>query len=604
MDIENLATSAIRSALAKTDRISTFINDGDKEPCWDGHIYIHENEKKTKKNIKKIPVQIKGKKDTTKKVQRTIKYRISRDDLYAYMMNGGIMFFVVYLDEKTGDTKQIYYSDLLPIRIKKILNIEKKTYSVKFRKFPDNNNKKTEVILNFYEDAQRQTSFAGKETPSIQELMKQGMLESLTFKYVGIGRYGSYRYLPKLIDGQPLTLYANIKGGTIPIPVEYYESVKNMVMNSTTYLPVSVKGEVYYHEYQVVTTSDENIITIGTSVSIRMPLVESVDDKYSVKLKIHINGTLQQRIDAMKFVQALIENGSFCINEWEVPSKFPDEELEKINIKEFPNIIESYIKLKQTLDILHVKKDLNISDCTEEDYKKLNFIVSTIRDRKKVRKKPNYPQQMFEMKVANLNLAFVYIQDPNGGYRIFDYFGNHFDVFWVDDGNKMRISQFSTMRDEDFLNMDNLDLDTVVKDYSLLEPNEDTFELCNLTVLEILKAYDKQPTKELLNAARDMINWLINHPDYTVSDIVEINKLQIILREREFTFEEKTVLHSIIAKTNDSFIKAGALLLLDEQDEVKRLMEKENLDSLKGYPIYRFYKCKEMEKNNGKDRQN
>ena len=168
----------------------------------------------------------------------------------------------------------------------------------------------------------------------------------------------------------------------------------------------------------------------------------------------------------------------------------------------------------------------------------------------------------------------------------------------------MRISQFSTMRDEDFLNMDNLDLDTVVKDYSLLEPNEDTFELCNLTVLEILKAYDKQPTKELLNAARDMINWLINHPDYTVSDIVEINKLQIILREREFTFEEKTVLHSIIAKTNDSFIKAGALLLLDEQDEVKRLMEKENLDSLKGYPIYRFYKCKEMEKNNGKDRQN
>lgn len=365
MDIENLATSAIRSALAKTDRISTFINDGDKEPCWDGHIYIHENEKKTKKNIKKIPVQIKGKKDTTKKVQRTIKYRISRDDLYAYMMNGGTMFFVVYLDEKTGDTKQIYYSDLLPIRIKKILNIEKKTYSVKFRKFPDNN-KKTEVILNFYEDAQRQTSFAGKETPSIQELMKQGMLESLTFKYVGIGRYGSYRYLPKLIDGQPLTLYANIKGGTIPIPVEYYESVKNMVMNSTTYLPVSVKGEVYYHEYQVVTTSDENIITIGTSVSIRMPLVESVDDKYSVKLKIHINGTLQQRIDAMKFVQALIENGSFCINEWEVPSKFPDEELEKINIKEFPNIIESYIKLKQTLDILHVKKDLNISDCTEE----------------------------------------------------------------------------------------------------------------------------------------------------------------------------------------------------------------------------------------------
>lgn len=603
MDIENLATSAVRYELAKTDRISTFINDGDKEPCWDGHIYIHENKNKTKENIKKIPVQIKGKVATNKEVKRTITYRIEKDDLYAYMMNGGTMFFVVYLDKETGDTKQIYYSDLLPIKIKKIINIEKKTYSVKFRKFPDNNNKKTEVILNFYEDAHRQASFAGKETPSIEELMKQDMLESLTFKYVGIGKYGSYRYLPKLMDGQPLTLYANIKGGTIPIPVEYYESVKNMVMSSTTYLPVSVKGEVYYHEYQVVTTPDENIINIGTSVSIRMPLVGSVKGERSAKLKIHISGTLQQRIDAMKFVKALIENGSFCIDEWEVPSKFPNDELEKINFKEFSNIIESYIKVKETLDILHVKKDLNMSDCTEEDIKRLNFIVAMIRDRKKIRKKPNYPQQMFEMKVANLNLAFVYMQDPNGGYRIFDYFGNHFDVFWIDNGNKMRISQFSTMKDEDFLNMDNLDLDAVVKDYLLLTPNEDTFELCNLTILQILKAYDKQPSKELLKAARNMVDWIINYPDYIVTDIIEINKLQIFLRERELTFEEKAVLHSIIAKNNDAFIKAGALLLLDEQDEVKKLMEKNNLDFLKEYPIYRFYKYKETEKNNEQDKQ-
>ena len=53
MDLEKLATSAVIIALSKTERLSSFINSGDKEPCWDGNIYIHEDKTHTKKNIKK-----------------------------------------------------------------------------------------------------------------------------------------------------------------------------------------------------------------------------------------------------------------------------------------------------------------------------------------------------------------------------------------------------------------------------------------------------------------------------------------------------------------------------------------------------------------------
>ena len=35
MDLEKIATSAIVSSISKTDTLSGFINDGDKEPCWD-----------------------------------------------------------------------------------------------------------------------------------------------------------------------------------------------------------------------------------------------------------------------------------------------------------------------------------------------------------------------------------------------------------------------------------------------------------------------------------------------------------------------------------------------------------------------------------------
>ena len=74
MDLEKIATSAIVSSISKTDTLSGFINDGDKEPCWDGNIYIHENSRHSKKNIKRIPTQVKGKAVKTKSVIDKIIY--------------------------------------------------------------------------------------------------------------------------------------------------------------------------------------------------------------------------------------------------------------------------------------------------------------------------------------------------------------------------------------------------------------------------------------------------------------------------------------------------------------------------------------------------
>ena len=54
MEIEKLATSAVQMSIAKTDKLSSYINSGDKEPCWDGNIYIHEGKNRTKKNLKKV----------------------------------------------------------------------------------------------------------------------------------------------------------------------------------------------------------------------------------------------------------------------------------------------------------------------------------------------------------------------------------------------------------------------------------------------------------------------------------------------------------------------------------------------------------------------
>ncbi len=61
MDIERLAVSAVIDVIASTDYLSPFVNSGDKEPSWDGHIYAYSHISKSKKYSKgRAPVQVKG----------------------------------------------------------------------------------------------------------------------------------------------------------------------------------------------------------------------------------------------------------------------------------------------------------------------------------------------------------------------------------------------------------------------------------------------------------------------------------------------------------------------------------------------------------------
>lgn len=600
MELEKLATSAVVAELSKTDRLSSFINSGDKEPCWDGNIYIHEDKSRKKKNIKKVATQVKGKAVTPRAVKRTISYPISYDDLYAYMMNGGTMFFVVYLDKNTGNPLQVYYTGLLPVKIKELIKVKKKSYSVKCRKFPTDNLKKTELLINFHENAQKQASFAGKDLPTVDELAKKGVLESLTIHYTGLGNYDTHNAFPKLLDGQSMTVYANIKGGTAPIPVEYFEAVSHVTMSNKNTLPVSVNGRPYYVGFKTITTAETVEFHIGSSVRIIFPNTGNTKTPVPMEIKVCIKGTLREQIAAIEFVSAMIEHGSFCLGTAEIPSKFPQSELDRINACDFPEILKGYKRAKEVLDSMNVKKDLKIQDCTEQDLNNLNLLIGTIGDHKLARGNPNAPAQVQKLTIANLTLCIVYLENQKGGYNVWDYFGHHFCVSWRDDDTERRISQFSTMTADDFLTFDNLNLDTIIEDYKMIEPDEWLLELANGTMLEMLKAYDKKPSTDLLRAAEKLIDWMQEYPELLNDHVNTINKMQIALRERKLTFNEKTELHSVVATATDDFFKIGALLLLDEQEEAAAMFEKltpQQMDKFKEFPIFKFYKNTEENEN-------
>jgi len=161
MNIEKLATSAVEESVSKTDVLDPFVNDGDKEPSWDGNIYIYTDKRKTKKGIKKVPVQVKG--EVRKKLpsQKPPKYSVSLMDLENWLNDGGVFLFVVLISEN-GDEKNIYYNALLPIKIRHLIKISqgKKKKSISLTKFPNDNLQKVSIFLNFYDHMQKQTSYA------------------------------------------------------------------------------------------------------------------------------------------------------------------------------------------------------------------------------------------------------------------------------------------------------------------------------------------------------------------------------------------------------------------------------------------------------------
>lgn len=604
MDLEKLATSAIEKEIAKTDLLSSFINSGDREPCWDGHIYIHEDKKKTKKNIKKVAAQVKGKAVRTRDAKRTISYPISCDDLRAYMMNGGTVFFVVYLNKDTGDVLQIYYVSLLPVMVKKLLDEKKsrRTISVKFHKFPADNARKTELFLNFYEESKKQVSFAGKDLPNVDDLIKKGLLENISFSYTGLGACPDTRLLPKIIDGKSLTLYANIKGGTAPIPIEYFDEITNITTSKDTNIPISVKGHIYYDKVKTIATADTIEQQIGSSVKIIAPNVDKVDSSIKIHLNINLTGTLTEQIEALEFIIALVDNEAFNFGDAEFPAKFPQSELDRMEAYNFPEMLSNRKHIKEVLDSMNVKKDLKLSKCTSDDIDNLMRIVNSIGDHRIIRGEIDEKNPGQKIKIANLTVAVVYIK-ANGGYRIYDFFGNRFDVKWApEEMEPVEVSQFMMMRPDDYLTLDNLDLEKVVENFKIIPPSTTHFELSNNCMLSMLNAYDKAPNPELLNAARQMNVWLGQHTDFLSSEIVTLNRLQIELRERPLEFSEKQELYTIATTAKDEFQRLGAFLLLDEQEEARKIfdtLEEDRLNLFKGFPIYKFYKYAEEKGTDG-----
>ena len=115
MDIESMAVTAIKNLIAWNNYLTSFINDKDKEPSWDGNIYVYSTPTNThnkKDLVGRVPVQVKGH-ISCGDFPDEVSYSVDTSDLRNYLHDGGIIYFVVYLNTNN------HTECVAPFRIKK-----------------------------------------------------------------------------------------------------------------------------------------------------------------------------------------------------------------------------------------------------------------------------------------------------------------------------------------------------------------------------------------------------------------------------------------------------------------------------------------------------
>lgn len=593
--IETISVGAVRSSIEMTDHLDQYIPDNDKEPCWDGSVYLYKNKSHNKENFEgRMPVQVKGVLNDNLSMPE-ITYPISIKDLKNYLIDGGIIYFVVYIGNGGTDTK-IYYIELTPIKIRIILDSAKKnksTKSITLKEFPSDNNQKVNIFFNCFQNCQKQSSFTEAKLYTLEELENQGLLEGITIPLRGVNIDKD----PQLaLTNNEVYFYAKIKGSTIPQPL--YLIPDQFETQETVKTNIIIEDRIYYSEIKVLKNSTCTKITIGESFFITI-----FKNEDQIKISYTSSDKLHVLINDLEFMLNYIKFGYFKSNDNIFPFDYKNADFSNFDIDKQTTFLEIAKNTAKSLSIIGCKKELILKDFTDNDIRNMqllntailkNPIIADLRD--------DLPFAKI-MRICNLNILLSFYPEKNkkGTFTVKNFFSTDFFATYKNNkGKTYPTSVFAFLKNDDLIAIDNIDFEVFLTSFKKIELHEETFTRANLFMLELLLAFDKTQNINFLNTAKEFDKWIQAETNDELSyEIKTLNHFQIVKRYRELTNEEKKDLYNIIATPNiDNSILVGAYLLLDQLIPAKMVfskMSKDEQNMFMEYPIYRFWK--ELEEN-------
>lgn len=582
MDTEKIAIAAVMRYVAQCNYLSPYLNSGDKEPSWDGNIYIYENELLKKDSIKRIPVQIKGK-QCKNLPTGTIEYSVALSDLENYMNDSGVLFLVVYIGGNREE--KIFYRKLYPITLKRLISEAnaQKTMSIKLEELTLSYEEFVAMLKAFHKDRLMQASFVHVNAPVLEELIAQGILESITLSAV-LNKAEMINPVKAFLNSE--FIYVRIKGGLLPLPIEM--SAIDFRLGQVVKIPVTIGNVVIYTELRATSSKKENIVEIGQSIQLRVTA-----DNLIWQIQYKLKGSLRDQIQDMDFILKVLREGSFNIGNMNFKISIAEFEKKGFDYKKHEKLLFQYQKTLKLLDTLGIKKDLDLSRMNNEAWAITRMLITAFVDNEVICGVKQDLLPVIFLEISNLYIVLATEQTKEKGCYLLKSFQETSIPIYIDRCGEMHpVSKYSIFQKKQFAELSNIDFMDVVT--SIKEFGD--FLSANVLLLEMILAYDIKPIAELKLALGELSEWIFKWaPDSLIPyGIRLLNRLQVIRRSRELNHEEVADLLRIIeSKEQDEEVLLGAYLLLDNLPAAKihfDNLSEEKQAAFSKYPIFRFFK--------------
>lgn len=599
--IEGLAVSKLKTVLLLNDYLDPMINERDKELSWDGTVYLYKKKGKKKSDIKgRVSIQVKGREE--KITQRSeIKYPVSVVDLKNYLTDGGIIYFVVYLDD-LGNGK-IYYCTMEPLRIKDFLRElkrpDQKEKSISFRALPDNKNKVRDIFFNFHLNSQKQASFVNKEPFSFEELASKmsGKKLEMSIQTYGMKDLSDFHEFKKY--NNPF-MYAKVPDLDILVPIEGL--ITEIVPYERTDISVGVSGQIYYEK--VVRHRNNN-----DEVQLRLSqwLIITVDvRKKQFKVDLKQSPFFRVAEKDLSFFLEATKDGNIEINGVSTKILNGTSSLEGFDYDNCAKILKDFKGIVKLLDMLGVEDDIDMRKLTEEEIKKLTMLRMGLVDKKELM---GFEEDIDIFSVVTIErykfaLIFLEVEDKPATYRIFDIFHEGL-CLQVEDKNGILypIPFFAGLDSQYFAEITNIQYEKMLISFQELLFEENILDHANHVALSLIGAADivaetdKQRKVKLLKTALSFIEWIEdadkeNH--WMTEEILFLNKIQI---QKRLGIVERQELRKVLTiaenPENDVAYRFAAYTLLENKTGAEiqfELLSDQQQKELLDYPIGNLYK--------------
>ena len=592
--IEKASVEAVIKYFNFSETLDPNIPITNKTPAWDGNLFLYksDSDKQSKTGlIGTIPSQVKGRqfKDFS---NPKIKHPIDVNDVTIYQKNGGIAYFVVYINADTEETK-IYYRLLAPIELRKIAKQagNKKSIKIDIYELPERSKVIELQFLDFYNDCLKQHSFANQNAVQIHDIDMSKASISLQFSSPTDNHFEVLKYLTTT----PQFCYYSYNDDPTKTLHPIGDSRFSLTAQDTADEPVTIGEKKYFDKVGIeMVNGKTNVIIAGIW---HIPFAESSDDIGKQHTQ-HISWnfrTLKQRISFLDFILAAKQNGGFSVGKWKIKLNDIDK------CDDVRRILEADKNLQSIFDRLNVREDLDIRNLSEQDVKNMNTLIDYYIFGKRVTTTNSSNHHFERIDINNIKLQFLVEKIHESNYvRLHSIHDLSSFVFSTknDVGHHVLVPAFCMFSAETFQTVSNITFDNFIEECEQTKSNDNRFYQCiNWSILHMLTAYDNQTEKKqiLIETASSLNQWLIvNDPDKNTILVHRINLIQILKRMKGLSDNDKELLLDIIdTNATNNEIKFACYTLLDNKEIATRYFNRLSHETRSFYetmPIYNMYK--------------